>query len=506
MMSVILSLKNISKNFSNVTANDNISFAVKENSIHALLGENGAGKSTLVKIIQGSYQASSGEMFWQGKAFKPRIPSDSKKHKIAMVFQHFSLFESLSVIENIALGLDFERVDNNFRQKVLTLSQQYGLHIDLDHIVGDLSAGVRQRIEIIRCLLQNPKLLIMDEPTSVLTPIEIDNLFKILHTLKDNGCSILYISHKLGEISQLCDTATILRKGKVIKTCDIKNVNKYELAEMMIGKKIISPSRKKPIINNEVLSIQNLNYKSSTSFGIDLKNITLSLHKGSVTGIAGIAGNGQNELMQVLIGEEKSEDNAIILNSVDISHFSPSKRRQNGMFFVPEQRLGHATVPSFTLAQNMLLSRSRDNNMMRFGLIKKPTISNLAKTVINSFNVKTQSQHSMAKVLSGGNLQKFILGRELIQQPQILIIEQPTWGVDMGAANHIHQNLIELANAGVAILIISQDLDEILSLSDKIYVLTNGKLSSAINVQGFSNDTLVYTIGSLMEKTEIMTS
>ncbi len=494
-MATLLTLKNIFKEFPNVVANDNISFAIEKGKIHALLGENGAGKSTLVQMIYGTLKPTSGAMQWKGKDYQPKNPLDARNRGIAMVFQHFSLFESLTVAENIALSLEGEIVNHAFASKISELSKKYGLTIDPARNVGNLSVGARQRVEIIRCLMQSPELLIMDEPTSVLTPQEVDELFVTLRRLADEGCAILYISHKLDEIRQLCEHATILRGGKLVDNCVPKKMSKHELAEMMLGKKIATPERKKPKFGAEIFQINELNRKRGDIFGVDLQDITLRLKKGSITGIAGVAGNGQNELMNALIGEPKTPINSFMFKGDDISRLDAHERRQLGIFFTPEERHGHGAVPALSLTQNMLLSRPNHAGMTKKGFINHDVLENLANKVIEAFYVKTPSCHIPAKMLSGGNLQKFIIGREILHDPEMLIVSQPTWGIDVGSAGHIHQKLIALADEGVAILLISQDLDEILSLCDHVHVLAGGKLSDAI-----ARDKVdIATLGALME-------
>ena len=294
-MNYQLQINNITKSYGDLKAYDDVSLNIKPSSIHALLGENGAGKSTLVKVIYGSLLPDRGEMKWLGKSYSPKNPFDAREQGIAMVFQHFSLFESLTVEENIVLGLDGVRLDENFTEKIIKFSKQYGLDINPHQVVGDLSVGAKQRVEIIRCLMQNPKLLIMDEPTSVLTPQEVSDLFITLRKLADDGCSILYISHKLEEVRQICSVATILRGGKLVENCIPQEHTQQELAEMMIGKKLIQLSRSNINSGEDIFSINNLSRKSDDMFGVDLKSISLSVMKGSIVGIAGVAGNGQDE-------------------------------------------------------------------------------------------------------------------------------------------------------------------------------------------------------------------
>jgi len=478
-----LEIQNITKSYGDLKANDDISLNIKPASIHALLGENGAGKSTLVKVIYGSLQPNSGQMKWCGEEYAPKSPFEAREEGIAMVFQHFSLFESLTVAENIILGLDDIGLDADFTEQITKYSKQYGLDINPQQVVGDLSVGARQRVEIIRCLMQNPKLLIMDEPTSVLTPQEVTDLFVTLKKLAEDGCAILYISHKLEEVRQICSHATILRGGKLVQNCNPQDHSKQELAEMMIGKKLIQLARSNITTGQDIFSINNLSRKSDDMFGVDLQGISLTIKKGSIVGIAGVAGNGQDELMQLLIGEVEAPEETLVFKGEDIGDLNSHQRRQLSMFFIPEERLGHGAVPDMGLNENMLLSRPEKSGMTNYGVINWNNVEKLTQQVIDDFKVQTQSSKMQAKSLSGGNLQKFMVGRELIQNPELLVVAQPTWGVDAGSENNIHQALIALADQGSAILIISQDLDEILTLCEQIHVLSEGSLSAAVDME-----------------------
>ena len=347
-MNYQLEVSSITKSYGDLKANDNVSLKIKDSSIHALLGENGAGKSTLVKIIYGSLMPDSGEMKWDGNSYSPKNPFEARENGIAMVFQHFSLFESLTVEENIILGLDGVGLKQNFTDEILKYSKQYGLDVNPQQVVGDLSVGARQRVEIIRCLLQNPKLLIMDEPTSVLTPQEVSDLFVTLKKLAEDGCSILYISHKLEEVREICSEATILRGGQLVQSCVPQEHSQKELAEMMIGKKLTELARSKINIGSEIFSINNLSQESDDLYGVDLKSINLTIRQGSIVGIAGVAGNGQDELMELLIGEKSSADGVLKFNEQDVGSLGSHERRQLSMFFIPEERLGHGAVPDMT--------------------------------------------------------------------------------------------------------------------------------------------------------------
>ena len=491
-----LELVGITKRFPGVLANDNVSFSVKPGEIHALLGENGAGKSTLVKMIYGIMQPDAGEIRWHGEAIRVANPKAARKLGIGMVFQHFSLFEALTVLENIALGMDAKIPAKELEGRIRQVMQQYGLKLDPQRRVSTLSVGERQRIEIVRALLLNPKLLIMDEPTSVLTPQEVEQLFVVLRQLAAEGCSILYISHKLHEIKALCHTATILRGGKLVDTCDPKVETSRSMAEKMIGaglKEINKPAARS--FGAERLVVNRLNVPGAGPFGISLKDITFTVKAGEIFGIAGVAGNGQNALLLALSGEETSEDAAAItVDGAPVGDLSAKRRRLKGIASVPEERNGHAAVPEFTLSDNTILTARDRLNMVTAGLIQPGKAKTYAGEVISSFSVKALGPASTAGSLSGGNLQKYIMGREILQKPSVLVVSQPTWGVDAGAAAAIHQAIVDLAMAGSAIVVISQDLDELLSLCDTLSVINTGRLSPPMKV----SEAKIEEIGLLM--------
>lgn len=475
----LLELEGLTKSFPGVLANDSVSFRVGHGEIHALLGENGAGKSTLVKMIYGVLRPDSGVMRLHGKDFAPPNPSYARNHGLGMVFQHFLLFEALTVIENIELGISPELAKGDLRTRIIEVSENYGLKLDPDRLVGELSVGQRQRVEIVRCLLQNPRLIIMDEPTSVLTPQEVDVLFAALRKLANEGCSILYISHKLEEIRALCHRATILRGGKVVAECVPSEETAKSLAEMMIGTMLVPAKRDKGEAGPVRLKLNDISIDSPQPFGIDLKNVSLDVHGGEILGIAGVAGNGQEELMEILIGERTvSTANALVLDNTPAGLMGPDQRRALGMCFVPEERLGHAAVPIMSLVENTILSARVRKGLARAGFISNTKAENFARETVKEFDVRTPGVSHSAGSLSGGNLQKFIMGREILQSPAVLVAAQPTWGVDAGAAAAIHTALIQLAKEGAAVLIISQDLDELLAISDRISVIANGRLTA----------------------------
>jgi simple sugar transport system ATP-binding protein len=476
-----LILENISKKYPGCLANDNICIRLEPGSIHAVLGENGAGKSTLMKIIYGVVKPDSGTMYWEGQKTQINAPLDARKLGIGMVFQHFSLFQTLSVVENIALGLDQSALQDidKLAQRIIAVSTKYRMPLEPHRLVHTLSTGERQRVEIIRCLIQNTKLLILDEPTSVLTPQEVSALFDTLRQLAAEGVSILFISHKLKEIQSLCDSATILRSGRVSGTCIPHEESTTSMARMMVGDEtqVASEYAKAPDSLPDFLSVQNLNLKSDDVFGIDLKDINFCAKQGEILGIAGVAGNGQSELLSALSGERiLDEVNVIAFPDSDLTNCNPIERRSEGMCFVPEDRLGHGAVPSLSLRDNALLTGFLQGLVSR-GFLNNKAIENFTRSIIDQFDVKCSGQNSLAKSLSGGNLQKFIIGREVLQSPKCLITAHPTWGVDIGAATSIHNALIALRDQGASIIIISEDIDELFIISDRICALFDGQLS-----------------------------
>lgn len=476
-LKTLLSIERLSKAYPGVLANDSVSLEINTGEVHALLGENGAGKSTLVKMIYGLVRPDSGNMRMHEKPFGPASPGDARKAGVTMVFQHFSLFDALSVAENVALGMDAPPPMRALSSRIREVSQTYGLPLDPDRAVGDLSAGERQRVEIIRCLLQDPKLLIMDEPTSVLTPQEVEILFQTLRRLKSEGVAILYISHKLEEIRALCDRATILRQGRKVDTCIPSETTVQALAEMMVGSSFETPSRAERERGDVLLSLQNLSLRSASNFGASLRDISLDLRAGEILGVGGVAGNGQDELLGALSGELKTSRASIFLKGKSIGHMGPEARRGQGLLTAPEERLGHAAAPDMSLIENAFLTGKTRKALTSRGFIKVKEGQAFTHDTIKSFDVRTPGPDVSARSLSGGNLQKFVIGREILQSPDVLVINQPTWGVDAAAAAAIRQALIDLAKGGAAVLVISQDLDELVKISDRFCALNEGRLS-----------------------------
>jgi len=493
----LLELSGISKKFPGCLANDAVDLRIEPGRIHALLGENGAGKSTLVRIIYGALQPDAGTIRWQGRPVAIKSPAEARRLGIGMVFQHFSLFEALTVAENIALGLDDRALRRDLRARMTAVAHSYGLAIDPDAVVHELSVGERQRVEILRCLLQKPKLLIMDEPTSVLTPQEASALFDALRRLAAEGCAILYISHKLDEVRQICKHATIMRAGRVVAECDPRRETAGRLAQLMIGAALQIPTHK-PVADQGApprLVVKGLSLRSGWQFGTDLKDIDFAVSPGEIFGIAGIAGNGQGELMAALSGEMLADaPGRILIDGRAVGRLGPAARRALGAGFVPEERNDHGAVRNMSLSDNALLSAYRRRGLVRAGLIDLRLTERFAGEVIADFDVQTGGPETEARALSGGNLQKFIVGREILQAPGLLVVAQPSWGLDAGATAAIHSALLALADKGAAVVIISQDLDEIFALCDRLAVIAGGRLSAAFPVANVS----IEQVGLLM--------
>ena len=478
-----LELRGIRKSYPAVVANDGIDLRVSAGEIHAVLGENGAGKSTLMKIIYGVVKPDAGEILWHGTPIDVASPAHARELGIGMVFQHFSLFETLTVAENVALVLPGKPRLDVVAKRIRTVSERYGLTVEPSALVHSLSIGERQRVEIIRCLLQDLRLLIMDEPTSVLTPQAVTKLFDTLRQVAGEGCSILYISHKLDEIEALCHRATVLRAGKVTGTCDPRHETASTMARLMIGRDLPKCSHPEAAGDGEArLVVDGLSLASDDPFGTDLSDIRLVVRSGEILGIAGISGNGQRELLAALSGERTTSDGrAIRLCGIDAARLGAAARRRLGLCFIPEERLGRAAIPSMSLADNALLT-AHGQRMVAAGMLRTDAIRHFTRRCIDGFDVRCGGPEAEAKSLSGGNLQKFIVGREVMQRPKVLVVSQPTWGVDVGSATAIRQSLIELRNAGTAVLVISEDLEELFEMCDRIAVIANGRLSHARRV------------------------
>ena len=474
-----LQLTSISKRYASVLANQDVSLTVLSGEIHAILGENGAGKSTLVKIIYGSVKPDEGVVSFNGNRAHIRNPQEARALGISMVFQHFSLFETLTVAENVWLGLDKRLSLAEVTQRISAKASEYGLDIDPSRPVHTLSVGEMQRVEIIRALLANPQLLILDEPTSVLTPQAVEKLFVVLKKLSSEGCSILYISHKLHEIRELCTACTVLRAGKVTGHCNPQKESNASLSRMMIGAEPPALEHRAAKLGDVVLGVHQLTLPRVDQFSMSLSAVSLNVRAGEVVGVAGVSGNGQRELMYALSGEDTRANAAMVtLFGKAVGHLGPIERRHLGLQFVPEERLGRGTVPSMSLAQNLMLTR--DDAIGKSGWIRVKDLVKQADGIIARFNVKASSAQAAAKSLSGGNLQKFIVGREIDAKPMLFIVSQPTWGVDVGAAAQIRGAILALRDAGCAVLVVSEELDELFEISDRLHVMAKGQLSPSL--------------------------
>ncbi len=493
-MNTNLKISNVTKIYPGCVANDNVSLEFNSGKIYALLGENGAGKSTLVKILSGVIIPDEGNIYLNENNLKLNSPLDAKKNDIGMVFQHFNLFETLSVFENLIIDSDEER--ESLREKIDTIMKKYNFSIDLDIPVLNLSAGQKQKVEIIRCLIRSPKVLIMDEPTSVLTEQETSELFLSLKKFSEEGILIIYITHKLKEVMQLCDEVAVMRRGKLVSVSEIKNENIESLANKMVGQNLKTIKKKKTkTSSDQLIKITNLNFTSEDPFETNLMDINFSVNRGECLGIAGISGNGQSELFQVLSGEIISEKNSIEFNNNSIGDLSPQERREYLMAFSPEDRLEQAAIPQMKIFENVALNNFKSSNFFNNGLINENKIKEHSKKIISDFNVNTDNIELKSQFLSGGNLQKLIIGRELITSPDLLICFNPTWGLDVGAINYIHETLIKINEENKSIILISTDTDELLKLSDKISVIHKGKLSKIMNAEEVTSEKLGILMG-----------
>ncbi len=494
-MSELLSLRGISKIYPAVVANDAVDLNIGEGEIHAILGENGAGKSTLMKLIYGVIQPDAGEIFWRGVHTQVKSPAHARSLGIGMVFQHFSLFENLTVAENISLAVKGSLA--NLSSRIEEVADSFGLPLDPATLVHSLSVGERQRVEIVRCILQEPRLLIMDEPTSVLPPQGVELLFHVLRKLAASGCSILYISHKLEEIRTLCDRATVLRDGVVVGTVVPADESAPSLARMMIGHDIPHVSHDTATANGKVmLELNDVTYTPEDPYGTEIRSVSLQVRRGEIVGIAGVSGNGQNELMRLISGETrlaKSDSGVITMNNAQVNNWSPERRRQLDFAFVPEERLGRGAVPDLSLGFNTLLTAHRQG-LSRFGFIRFDEMKSRTDKCINDSDVRCGGDAARAGSLSGGNLQKFIVGREIALAPDLLVLSQPTWGVDVGAASAIRQTLVELRDQGMAILVVSEELEELFEITDRLVVIFEGRLSAPLA----THNTNVEQVGQYM--------
>jgi len=471
-----LALAGVTKRYPGVIANDRVDLAVAPGEIHAVLGENGAGKSTLMKIIYGAVRPDDGELFWDGARARIDSPAAARRRGIAMVFQQLALFETLTVAENVWLGLDMELSRAELDHRLAIVARDHELDVPLDRAVHELSLGERQRVELVRALLMAPKLLILDEPTSVLTPQAVDRLFAMLRRIAGGGCSILYISHKLDEVRALCERCTVLRAGRVTGVVDPRAETNESLAALMLGVAPVKSAARLAAAGAVALDVRGLRLPHHAA-----SELSFSLRAGEVLGIAGISGNGQADLLEALSGEALgAAPGTIRLFGEDVSRLAVARRRALGLRYIPEDRHGHGSVPALSLTGNTLLTRAE--LVTRGGWLRRGAARQLATRLIERFGVKAEGPDAPARSLSGGNLQKLIVGREIDGAPKVLVVAQPTWGLDVGAAARIREELRALADAGCAVLVISEDLEELFEISSALIVIARGRLSPRVPV------------------------
>lgn len=478
----IIEMLNITKEFPGIKANDNVTLQLKKGEIHALLGENGAGKSTLMSILFGLYQPTSGMIKKNGEEVKINNPNDANALNIGMVHQHFKLVECFSVLDNIILGIEPTKglflSKKGAREKVMALSDKYGLKVDPDALISDITVGMQQRTEILKMLYRDNEILIFDEPTAVLTPQEIEELMKIMKNLAKEGKSILFITHKLNEIMETADRCTILRKGKYIGTVDIKDTTKEELSKMMVGRNVNFKVDKQPAKPTEtVLKIEHMTVPSKMHKNNAVKNVSFNVRRGEIVCIAGIDGNGQTEFVHALTGLEKMTEGKLIFDGVDITNASIRERSKSGISHIPEDRHKHGLVLDYTLEQNMVLQRYWDTEFQKGGFIKQGAVRAFAERLIEQYDVRSgQGPITVARSMSGGNQQKAIIAREIDKNPDLLVAVQPTRGLDVGAIEYIHSQLVAQRDKGKAVLLVSLELDEVMNVSDRILVMYEGEI------------------------------
>jgi len=489
----MLDMRGICKRFPGVVANSDVDFDVTAGEVHTLFGENGAGKSTLMRVLYGFYRPDAGEIRLHGEPVSITSPAVAIANGIGMIHQHFMLVDTLSVAENVALGIrashtltDLDAVS----ARITELSQRYGLKVDPKAIVWQLSVGERQRVEIIKALYRNVSLLILDEPTAVLTPQEVDDLFAVLRQMVADGCGLVFISHKIREVLALSDRITVLRNGRKIGTVLPQDVTRHELAEMMVGHELPSQEPQPPPRTGDVrLAVRDLRVHGDRDVEA-VCGVDLDVRAGEIVGIAGVSGNGQRELAEAIAGLREPTSGSIVVDGVEIAGRSPAAVRASGVGFVPEERMRDGVVADFSVAENLLLIDNAKPQFSRFGFLRAGAIRRHCDDLVAQYAVKTPALDTPARNLSGGNIQKLILARELSARPRVLVTAQPTRGVDVGAARYIHERLIEQRDAGTAILVVSEDLDEVLSLADRVLVVYEGEIIREVEPRASTREVL----------------
>ncbi|QIB26416.1 ABC transporter ATP-binding protein [Caloranaerobacter azorensis] len=488
-MNYVVEMKNITKIFPGVVANDNVNFSVKKGEIHVLLGENGAGKTTLMNILYGLYEPTSGEIYIKGEKVKIKNPNIAIEKGIGMVHQHFMLVEPFTVAENIILGTEPSlygglKLDNEKAvEEVNRISNEYGLAVDPNVKIEDISVGMQQRVEILKALYRGADILILDEPTAVLTPQEIEELGVILRNLANQGKSIILITHKLKEVMAMSDRVTVIRRGKIIDTLNTKDTNSEELAELMVGRKVnLVVQKEKREAGKPVLEVKDLHALDNRGVPA-LKGISFEVKAGEIFALAGVDGNGQTELIEVITGLRNAIKGKVLLEGEDITRLKTRKIIEKGVGHIPEDRLKRGLVLNHTIAENMILGDHHKEPFSKNGIMNYDIIHEHAKKLIEEFDVRTPSEEVNAKSLSGGNQQKVIIARELNRDPVLLIAAQPTRGLDVGAIEFVHKRLVEQRNRGKAVLLVSLELDEVMALADRIGVIYDGKLVGVLNAE-----------------------
>ncbi len=479
----MLEMRGITKRFPGVVANDGVDLTVLPGQVHTLLGENGAGKSTLMKILYGLYRPDEGEIRLRGEPVVITSPADAIARRIGMIHQHFMLVPTLTVAENVALGLPGRRglADMRpIRRRLTEVSERYGLRIDPDAYIWQLAVGERQRAEILKALYRDAELLVLDEPTAVLTPPEVDELFKTLRQLTDDGRGLIFISHKLHEVMELSDEITVLRDGRVSGSTRPSETDREQLAELMVGRPV-SLSRDVPAQEPGASELIIDNLRVIGDRGTEaVAGVSISVRRGEIVGIAGVSGNGQRELAEAIFGLRPIESGSITVSGQEISTPAPSKIRKLGLAYVPEERMRDGAIGDFTVAENLMLVAYRSNPFTKRGMLNRSAIAERCRQLVQGYKVKTPTIHTPTRHLSGGNIQKVVIAREFSSEASVLVVAQPTRGVDIGAAEYIHERLLDQRSQGSAILIISEDLDEVMQLSDRIVVLLEGKIMGEV--------------------------
>jgi len=479
MGKVVLEAKNITKHFPGVLANDHINFDLYEGEVHTLLGENGAGKTTLMNIFDGIYYPNEGEVYLNGKIASINSPLDAMKLGIGMIHQLFMLVDTLTVTENIVLGFQKQGIainTNTINKKITDISEQYNLAISPSAKIWQLSVGEQQRVEIIKMLYRGANVLILDEPTAVLTPQEIDSLFSIINKIKADNKSIVFISHKLEEVLSISDRITVLKKGKVVGTVNKNNTSENDLAQMMVGREVLSRFDRKPVDHKtEVLKIEKLEGYNNRGMKI-LRGVNLAVMSGEIFGIAGVAGNGQEELAEIITGIRKASSGKVILDQEEITNMAPNEVLNRKVNYIPSDRLRTGLVATLSSIENAILRCYKRNPVGNKFLVNYVEAEKFSSNLINEFNISVPKRDAPVKLLSGGNMQKLLLAREIVEKPTLLIAVHPTMGLDIGATEFVRKKLIEARDKGTAVLLISEDLDELLMIADRIGVMYDGKI------------------------------